>query len=460
MLEFRSRTQILRSNSLLGSFLGIALLSSTPSLAGVTHTYDALGRIIAVRYDDGKTILYQYDAAGNRTQQVISTSTGNRPPVTVPDSINLNENATSVSITPLANDSDPDGNPLTLSSVASGIYGTVSTSGGTATYTSSHKRTATEVLIYVVSDGQGGQSSGDITINLTNLSPVAVSDAFWTQKNTVKWIDPRTNDTDPGGDSLTVASVAAPAHGAAVVANGGISYTPTANYTGADSFTYTLKDADGATATGTVNVNVTHGASPPTAVNDTQMAVAGTPKTFDPRTNDSDPDGSALTITSKTNGIKGTVTINSGTSLTYTPNSGATGADSFTYTIADIDGLTATATVSMTIQGSNSPPVAVNDSLELYGTWGNGNNTEPTGTIDPRWNDSDPDGNSLTVTSITQPSNGTANLIGNQITIWRNTACPGNTPTVGSVTYTISDGNGGTSTGTITTTIYCENISN
>lgn len=460
----RSFARSLMRASLVMTALG---LSVAPALSATSYTYDALGRLIKVRYDNGKEINYTYDAAGNRTQRTVQTSGANNPPVAAPDTITMPETQSSVTFDPRSNDTDPDGNSISLVSTGAGSLGTTALSGGgtTVTYTSNDK-SSSDTFVYVISDVHGALANGEVTVNFTNLAPVAVNDSVSAFKNVPLYFDPRTNDSDPGGDPILVTAASTPAHGTALPVNGGtqLRYTPAQNYTGADSFTYTIADSDGGLATASVNVMVYHGQSAPVATNDTQTTTANTPKTFDPRTNDSDPDGSTLTITAKTNGTKGSVSINSGTSLTYTPNTGQSGADSFTYTIADIDGQTATATVSMTIQASNSPPVAVNDTVELYGTYeaGGSNGTQPQGTIDPRWNDTDPDNNTLTITNVTQPSNGTATINGSgtAVTITRNAVCLNLAQQVGSVTYTISDGQGGTATGTITSTITCENIGN
>jgi YD repeat-containing protein len=445
------------------------LLSTGSAIAAATFSYDGLGRLIQVRYDDGKTITYSYDAAGNRTQHVVATSGGaNRPPVANADTITMPENQSSITLDPRTNDTDPDSNPIALFSTGNGTLGTsaLSNGGTTVTYTSTNKSLASDTFFYVIADGAGGQATGQVTVNFTNQAPTAVNDTIATLRNGSATFDPRGNDSDPGNDALTITAASTPAHGAALILGGGTSlrYTPAVNYYGADSFTYTITDADGATSTATVNATVTYGSAAPVANSDTKTTSMNTAVTFDPRTNDNDPDGGTLTITAKTNGTKGTVTINSGTSLTYTPTTGQTGADSFTYTVSDNDGLTATATVSMTIQAANHAPVANADTLELYGTYETGgtNGSAPTGTIDPRWNDTDQDGNPITITSITQPANATAaiNGGGTSITVTRNAVCPGVNPTVGSMTYTISDGQGGTATATITFTKVCENISN
>ena len=95
------------------------------------------------------------------------------------------------------------------------------------------------------------------------------------------------------------------------------------------------------------------GNSPPVAVNDMASTTSGTAVTFDPRVNDADPDGDGLTIISTSTPLHGTVTINSGTSLTYAPASGYTGSDNFTYTLSDGAGFIAMAPVTVTVTSSS-----------------------------------------------------------------------------------------------------------
>ncbi|MEQ1756506.1 MAG: Ig-like domain-containing protein [Micropepsaceae bacterium] len=438
------------------------LLGSGPAFSGATYAYDALGRLVQVRYDDGKQITYAYDAAGNRTQTVVATTSGsNQPPVANPDTFSFGENETAITFNPRTNDTDPDANSLNLFSVTNGSLGTaaLSNSSTTITYSSTNHSVASDTLYYTINDGAGAEATGQITVSFTNLPPVAVNDSISTVRNSVKVFDPRVNDSDPGNDPITIFSTSTPLHGTATVIEGSwINYAPTTGYYGTDSFTYTIHDSDGGASTATVSVAISYGSSPPVANNDSKTTAFSTAFTFDPRTNDSDPDGGPLTITAKTNGTKGVVTINAGASVTYTPNTGVSGADSFTYTITDADGLTATATVSVTIDVAAGPPVAVNDSVELYGTFAAGQGgSQPTGSIDPRWNDT---GGNLTITNVTQPTNGSAAITGGgtAVTITRTNTCPG-PQAVGPVTYTISNG-AGTATGTITSTITCENTGN
>lgn len=231
------------------------------AVAGAAYTYDALGRVISVRFDDGKQIVYSYDAAGNRTQENVSATTLNRAPVAVADAVTLTEDQSAVTLNPRTNDSDPDGNALTLFNAGPGDFGSGALSGGgtTVTYSSTYKRNAVDKIVYTITDGQGMNTSGEITVTLANLPPVANTDTL-TVNFTGAIFSPLSNDTDPGGDTLTVTAVGAAAHGSTSLnttqANK-INYFPTFGYTGPDTFTYTIVDADGAVVNGTVNVTVT-----------------------------------------------------------------------------------------------------------------------------------------------------------------------------------------------------------
>lgn len=241
------------------SSLRLALLplaAAAPALGEAAFTYDALGRVISVRYDDGKQIVYVYDPAGNRTQEIVSATTVNRAPVAVADAVTLTEDLASVILSPMANDSDPDSNPISLFSVSNGDFGTGSTGGSSVTYASAYKRNAVDRLAYTITDGQGMNTSGEITVTLANLNPVAAADTATTGVAQSVWINVTANDSDPGSDPLTITAVSAPSHGTANFSGSTILYLPAAGYAGADTFTYTISDGDGGTAIGTVNVTI------------------------------------------------------------------------------------------------------------------------------------------------------------------------------------------------------------
>lgn len=301
--------------------------------------------------------------------------------------------------------------------------------------------------IHYVYDAAGNRTQ--VATNSTNYAPLAFPDLASTDETVPLTFDPRVNDQDPEGDTLTITAKTNGTHGTVTI-NGGTSltYAPTGYYSGGDSFTYTISDGHSHTATATVSMTVNFVNQPPVAVNDSITTNHNTPITFDPRTNDSDPEGDPITITGKTDGAHGAVVINSGTSLTYTPTTGYSGSDSFTYTISDTHGHTATATVSVTITNINQPPVAVDDNYSIpAGT--------KTYTYDPRINDSDIDGDTLTITAVSTPSLGTVTI--NSGTSLTSKFGPGGISDSSSqvFTYTISDGHGHTATATVTISGYC-----
>ena len=453
--------RIAPSRMLAVAALGLALAFAAVSQAAVTYSYDQLGRIVTVTYTDGKQIVYSYDAAGNRTQHVVSASTVNRAPVAVDDAKTATE-GTPYTFDPRTNDSDPDGNALTITNVSNGEHRTASIGGGgtSLTYTTTKGRVAGDLITSSISDGQGMSASAAVVLTIANAAPTVVNDAITVveSQNPGATFDPRTNDSDAGQDPFTITAKTNGTKGTVAIGSGGLSltYTPAATQYGADSFTYTVTDDQGGAATGTVNVTITSTNHAPAAVADTQNVNRNQAKTFDPRANDSDADGDAFTITAKTNGTKGTVAIGSGgTSIIYTPNNNALGADSFTYTIADPENATATATVSINIQDTNTPPVAVNDTA--YKSYIQQSNAWVT--IDPRWNDTDADSDALTVTAKTNGAYGTVAILngGTQVKYTRTSNFPGTNQTVtDAYTYTVSDGRGGTAVGTVNVSI--ENI--
>jgi hypothetical protein len=184
-------------------------------------------------------------------------------------------------------------------------------------------------------------------------------------------------------------------------ANGTLTFAPALNYNGSPSFSYTISDGT-TTATATVNGTVTPVSDAPIAAGDSVTIVEDTPFTFDPRGNDSDIDGDPLNIT-QINGVNiasggsvviegGTVTLNANGTLTVSPAANYNGPISFTYTISDGAGGSASATVSGTVTPVNDAPVAIADVVELT--------EDGSATFDPRANDTDTEGNPLSITQI------------------------------------------------------------
>ena len=180
----------------------------------------------------------------------------------------------------------------------------------------------------------------------------------------------------------------------------------------------------------------------PVAVDDAVSTNEDEEITISVLANDNDTDGDALIVSSVSAPANGAVVINADNTLAYTPNTNFNGADSFTYTISDGNGGSSTATVSLTINAVNDAPDVVNDSTTM---------TEDTAiTFDVLSNDSDIENDTLVVNSVTQGTNGSVVVNPDGTLTYTPDA---NFNGTDSVTYTVSDGNGGSSTATVNVTV-------
>lgn len=184
----------------------------------------------------------------------------------------------------------------------------------------------------------------------------------------------------------------------------------------------------------------------PIANIDTVTLVEDSSLTFNVLTNDSDANDDPLQVIDFTAVTNGTLSTNGNGSFTYTPNANFAGTDSFAYTISDGRGGTAATTVNITVMAVNDLPIARNDSAEV---------TEgATVTIPVLTNDSDPENQALTITNVTTPTSGTVVNNGDGTL----TFTAGFNVSSSNFSYTISDGNGGTATGTVNLTINPLNL--
>ena len=211
-----------------------------------------------------------------------------------------------------------------------------------------------------------------------------------------------TNDTDPDGDTLTITAVTDPPNGSASIdVSGDVVYIPDPDFSGVDTFTYQVCDPTGACDTATITVTVDPDNDPPVAIDDTATTVEDTPVNVTVLANDSDPEGDLLTVTQiVTAPTNGSAVINPDGTITYTPNPNFTGVDGFQYEISDGNGGTATAFVSfILVTPVNDDPVANDDPATT--------DEDTPVTVPVLGNDTDLDGDALTVQSVTQPANGT-----------------------------------------------------
>jgi VCBS repeat-containing protein len=197
-------------------------------------------------------------------------SVGNLSPVASTDSYSTAEDTVLVIAAPgiLVNDTDADGNPLTAVKVTNPAHGTVTlNANGSFTYTPAANYAGSDSFTYKANDGMADSNVATVTFTVTpvNDAPAAAADAYTTAEDTALTIAAPGvlgNDTDADGSPFTAVKVTNPAHGTLTLnANGSFTYTPAANYTGSDSFTYKAND-------GTVDSNIVTVTFTVTPVND------------------------------------------------------------------------------------------------------------------------------------------------------------------------------------------------
>jgi len=257
----------------------------------------------------------------------------------------------------------------------------------TITYTPNATYTGKDTYTYTIT--KNGSTSALITVTIS-VVPVAVNDNDVTVVNTAKTTAVKTNEP-ASATGTTVTVTTAPAHGATTVnATGQVTYTPTAGYTGIDTYAYTLTTADGlVSAPATVTIRIA-----PVAVNDAEVTTVATAKTTAVKTNDQ-PAASTATVTVTTQPANGTTTVDGTGQVVYTPNATFTGIDTYAYTLTTPDGVvSAPATVTVRVA-----PVAVNDAESVL------INTAKTTTV--KQNDL-PATSTATVTVTVAPQHGTA----------------------------------------------------
>lgn len=372
----------------------------------------------------------------------------NCAPLAADDTANTAEDA-HVDIAVLANDSDPEDDPLTVAVTGAPGHGTaVVNADRTVRYTPAPDFCSApdDTFVYEVDDGQGHQDSATVTVTVDcgADAPAPGDDNVSTPEDTPVLVDVLANDVDADGQALTLVSVGTPGHGTATIVSGQVRYSPAADYCGPDTFTYVVGD-DGQQSNGTVHVNVVCGGDSPRPAADAASTPEDTAVLVDVLANDSDPDGDSLTLGPLGDPQHGTVVAEAGKAR-YTPVADFCGADSFTYTVEDATGLTATGTVEVAVLCVNDAPVATPDAAST--------DEDETVHVHVLTNDSDVDGDMLTVTEASGAAHGTLSLAIVDAVAY--------TPDPGfcgedSFGYTVADGNGGTDTATVLVTVVCVN---
>ena len=357
---------------------------------------------------------------GNAVTVSLTVTPVNDVPVAVADSYTTAEDTTLTVAAAgvLVNDTDVEGSALSAVLVSGPAHGTLAlNANGGFVYTPTANYNGADSFSYKPNDGTADGNTVTVSLAITpvNDAPVAVADSYTTAEDTTLAVAAKgvlANDTDVEGNGLSAVLVTGPAHGTLVLnANGSFTYTPAANYNGADSFTYKPNDgaADGNTVT--VDLNVTPVNDAPSAVADSFTTAEDTALTVAAAgvlTNDTDVEGSALSAVLVAGPAHGTLALNANGGFVYTPAANYNGADSFTYKPNDGTADGNTVTVSLTVTPVNDAPIAVADSYTTAE-----DTALAVAAAGVLANDTDVDGNALSAVLVTGPAHGTLSLSGN-----------------------------------------------
>ncbi|MBU3029241.1 Ig-like domain-containing protein [Paracoccus marinaquae] len=396
------------------------------------------------------------DLDANRLRHATGETDGGESPVdpepvanTAPDAQDdtrqIDEDG-SLRLNPLTNDSDADGDALAITAVGQAANGTVTLNAdGTVSYVPNANFNGRDSFSYSISDGRGGTDSARVVVDVRaqNDAPVARNDGgFSVQAGQVLVIsiaELLANDGDLDGDVLSLLELTDVTNGSAEIVGDQIRFTAAGE--GSAGFGYILSDGRGGRDSATVSVAVSGAPvvpepsenTPPVAQNDTRRINEDGSLRLNPLANDSDADGDALSITSVGEAANGTVTLNADGTVSYAPNANFNGRDSFTYRVSDGNGGTDTASVIVDVTAVNDAPIARNDggfSVEA----GQVINID---IADLLANDSDVDGNALSILRLENVTNGSAEIVNGQIRF------TGSGEGNGGFSYVLSDGQGG-----------------
>ncbi|NMO16819.1 tandem-95 repeat protein [Pyxidicoccus fallax] len=350
----------------------------------------------------------------------------------------------------LANDTDADGDSLTVTAVGTATHGAVTLAGGSVTFTPEANFSGTATFEYTVSDGTSTRAATvTVTVHPVQDAPVAVADGASTDEDTLLYIPVATllaNDTDADGAPFVVAAVGTATHGTVTLAGGNVTFIPEADFFGTATFEYTVSDGTG-TGTARVTVTVNPVQDAPVAVADTAAVDEDSARILPTATllaNDTDADGDTFVVTEVGAASHGTVTL-AGGDVTFIPEADFFGTATFEYTISD-GSSTGTARVTVTVNPVQDAPVAVADTAS---TDEDTLLSIPVATL--LANDTDADGVPLVVASVGAATHGTVALANGTVT-FRPEANFFGTATF---EYTVSDG---TSTRAATVTVTVNSV--
>ncbi|MCZ6416787.1 tandem-95 repeat protein [Vibrio parahaemolyticus] len=348
------------------------------------------------------------------------------------DDIATTQEDTVVTIDVLPNDSDVDGDKLSIESASvPKEQGTVEVVNGKLVFTPAENFNGDAEITYTVTDGAlTDQATVKVTVNAVNDTPVVesnIADQTLAEDFTPYTIDLNTafSDVDNVDGELTF-SVSGNSNIQVAIVNGIATITPTADWNGSETLTFTATDPSGESVSQTVNFTVAPVAD---IVADKATVVEDTPTIIKVLGNDTfEGDDQVVSLDTNNGPANGTVSVNPDGSVTYTPNDNYHGADSFTYIVTS-GGVSESTTVNVDVTPENDAPVAKDDTAIT--------DEDTPVTIDVLPNDTDVDGDKLSIESASVPKEqGTVEVVNGKLVFTPAENFNGDAE----ITYTVTDG--------------------
>ncbi|MDF5460952.1 tandem-95 repeat protein, partial [Vibrio parahaemolyticus] len=348
------------------------------------------------------------------------------------DDIATTQEDTAVTIDVLPNDTDVDGDKLSIESASvPKEQGTVEVVDGKLVFTPAENFHGDAEITYTITDGAlTDQATVNVTVNAVNDTPVvesSIADQTLAEDFTPYTIDLNTafSDVDNVDGELTF-SVSGNSNIQVAIVNGIATFTPTADWNGSEALTFTATDPSGESVSQTVNFTVAPVAD---IVADKATVVEDTPTIIKVLGNDTfEGDDKVVSLDTNNGPANGTVSVNPDGSVTYTPNDNYHGTDSFTYIVTS-GGVSESTTVSVDVTPVNDAPVAKDDIATTQ--------EDTAVTIDVLPNDSDVDGDKLSIESASVPKEqGTVEVVNGKLVFTPAENFNGDAE----ITYTVTDG--------------------
>ncbi|EJC7036199.1 tandem-95 repeat protein [Vibrio parahaemolyticus] len=381
--------------------------------------------------EDTFTYIVTSGGVSESTTVSVDVTPENDAPVAKDDTAITDED-TPVTIDVLPNDTDVDGDKLSIESASvPKEQGTVEVVNGKLVFTPAENFNGDAEITYTVTDGAlTDQATVKVTVNAVNDTPVVesnVADQTLAEDFTPYTIDLNTvfSDVDNVDGELKF-SVSGNSNIQVAIVNGIATITPTADWNGSETLTFTATDPSGESVSQTVDFTVTPVAD---IVADKATVVEDTPTIIKVLGNDTfEGDNKVVSLDAENGPKNGTVIVNNDGTVTYTPDDNYVGKDTFTYIVTS-GGVSESTTVTVNVTPVNDAPVAKDDIATTQ--------EDTAVTIDVLSNDTDVDGDKLSIQSATVPeAQGRVEIVDGKLVFTPAENFNGHAE----ITYTVTDG--------------------